>query len=244
MKHPLFNLLMAAISATLLYTAPMAMAEDGAMDEEEAVSLQEVESAEKLLHYRRNASSGGRYSGGAPISIPHQERLHVQLATEKRHYRAGEPIRFTASGNRDFYLYLFNRDPISGKWITILPNRLQTAQQIKYPGDNRARPVPNAQLEFYSDRRGTEQLVMVASERYLDVEKMSSISQSKSLGDYYEWNDPLESLRIAINDSYADELGEEKMVRVRSRPSGNGGLASNGSAPNGLISKEFELRIY
>lgn len=239
MPRPFTIALSVAVSLVSFFTLPTASANA----DNQAVALQELQTSEKLLHYRRNPPAV-LPTAVSPATTPTRSPLQVQLSTEKAHYRVGEKIRFNVKGNRDFYLYLFNRDLNSNKWLSILPNRYQTNRHIKYVGGHKSNWVPNRGLEFYADHSGTEHITMVASERYLDVEKMQRISQAKSIGGYFEWNDPVESFRVAINDSYKDQLGHEKLLQVR--PSGTSGpvaLHSDATPLGGLVNKEFVLTI-
>ena len=95
------------------------------------------------------------------------DRLKVTFKPLKSSYAVNEKVTFSIRGNRDFYLYLFNLSQHPQPAVLILPNALQTAQQIKYSADH-TWIVPNPELEFYADRPGHERIVMIASSEPLD----------------------------------------------------------------------------
>jgi len=130
------------------------------------------------------------------------DNLKVTLTPYERGYKVGEKIRFNIYGNQDFYLYLFTINQRTGQANMILPNRIQSAN--KYHG-NTIHKVPNAQVEFYSDRSGTEKLIYVASKKYLNWD----ISGYKKVGDF---------LRTSIK-SLDDQI--QKQIVIRNRNNGN-----------------------
>jgi|GEM_PF-3578625 len=231
------------LALTLGFTT-LAMPLTAAYADNPVPALQELHSVEKMLHFRHTPPAVTHFHVATAGSTPTHSPLQVDLSTEKSYYRVGEKIKFKVRGNRDFYLYLFDRDANSNKWLSILPNRYQTNRQIKYVGDYKPNLVPNRGLEFFADHPGTERITMVASERYLDVDTMQRISQAKSIGSYFEWNDPVESFRVAINDSYQDQLGHEKSLQIRpSATSGQVALHTDAAPLPGLVTKEFLLTI-
>jgi hypothetical protein len=156
-------------------------------------------------------------------------RLKVELFSEKTSYKPGEAIQLKVRGNQDFYLYLFNIDVDSKQAVTILPNRLQTEERIKYAGDNQWRPVPNKGIEFFSDSTGKERIIMLASSRYIDVNKLLEQSNGKTLGDFFLMEKPLEAMEELIGLSYG-----EKAIKVRETTS---------QLPPGIDLKEMYLSI-
>ena len=161
--------------------------------------------------------------------------LQVRLTTDRARYQPGEKIGFQVSGNKDFYLYLFNIDTRTGQAVMLLPNRFQTNLNIKYPGDGKPRLVPNRSVEFYADQAGLERIMMVASERYLDVNDLMSHGQSKSLGDFYALETPFKALNRAITETYADALIGNKSIHIRQPDSSR--------LPKGVLVEEFNLTI-
>ncbi len=189
-------------------------------------ALEEVDSQDKLVRIRPANSSTS--------STPSSE-MAVQLVTEKSSYRVDEAIHFKVKSDRPIFLYLFNVDARSGQALSILPNRLQNNREIKYAGDNQWHLVPNPGLEFFSDRPGVERIIMVASERYLDVGKLKSFSASKSVGDFFEMDNPLDAFDSLINEAYNDdEAVQEKRIGIRQ---------SSSRLPRGVVVKEVNLRI-
>lgn len=191
-------------------------------------------------------------SAEALLALPQHEKLlqvrptlttsknmgfKVQFITEATSYVTDEPIRFQIKANKRFYLYLFNVSPITGEAVTLLPNRLQNNTQIQYDPDQHWHTVPNPTLEFYSDRPGLERIIMVASTRYLDVDKLKHIGHTKSAGDFYQMETPFTALNAVINEAYRDKLGREKLIQLRNP------VADQAHLPDGLVIKEMQLKI-
>ncbi len=164
--------------------------------------------------------------------------LQVELQTEKNSYRVNEKIRFKIKSNKAVFVYMFNIDPATGKALLILPNKYQSKGKIKYPGDNQWRLLPNQSLEFYADRPGTERIVMVASEKYIDInKKLKNASNNKSAGNFFMMNSPLDDLDSAINEAYNPGASADKLIQMRSAK------PTSPSLPSGVVTKEMSLRI-
>ena len=189
-----------------------------------ANALEEVVVAEKLIRIR-----DAEDDGNDRIETGSSGGLKVSIRSVRSSYRKGEKIRLKVKGNKTFYLYLINVNPRSGRGVAILPNRYQSEDRIKYPGDGKWRKVPNDNLEFYSDRKGKERIIVVASRRYLNVDKLLRKARSKFLGDFYEMEAPLDSLDELIGASYG-----EKAIKIRS---------DKERLPKGVVIKELNLRI-
>lgn len=186
-------------------------------------------------------ASGVAPSREAPASgaSNHSTGLDVAFRTAENRYLVGETIRFEVKGNQPFFLYLFNIDPDTSRAVSILPNQRQGKDKLRYPGDNRWRAVPNPSIEFYSDRAGTERIVMVASERYLNVERLVNGYGTKAIGaSFYESENVLDWLDSELSMAYAlggKDLDESKAIRVRK--------AGGRSLPSGVVVEEMNLRI-
>lgn len=186
-------------------------------------ALEEVPSTEKLIRVRSSASQPTNRDALASGS----DSFNLQVSTENKSYGVNKAIYFKVKSNRSMYLYLFNIDPQTGKGLLIFPNQLQTNNQINA---NDWTLVPKKEVEFYSDRSGTERIIFVASERNLDVNRLNNLSQSKSLGDFYDMEAPLDAFDTLIGETY----NSEKKIGIRQ---------SNTQLPKGLVVKEVNLRI-
>ncbi len=102
--------------------------------------------------------------------------LAVNITPIKSQFAVDEKIRLRSQGNKPYYLYLFNVDPQTGQAIMILPNKLQPNNYYGQQGY----VVPNRDVEFFSDREGQEQMIMVASSKALKV----GLENYKSVGDF------------------------------------------------------------
>lgn len=196
-------------------------------------ALEAVPQSIKVIRVRSGGGGGGRStdrprSGGA---------LDVDIRTERDSYRVGDGIFFKVRGNKSFHLYLITADPETGRAIALLPNRYHTAGRIKYPGDGRWRKVPNPGAEFYADEAGTDRIIMVASEKYLNVDDLLRDRRTKAFGENnYESTGFFDWLDQEINQEYADELGAQpQKISVRG--------SEGRSLPSGLVVKELNLRI-
>ena len=194
-----------AMASVALLSSPL-MASD---------ALEEVELTEKLIQ--------------VGPAVNDTDPLYVTLDTEKNTYRPNETIRFKVKGNKPFYLLLFNIDPSSGKGIAILPNRYQGKGSLKYPA-GATYAVPNKNLRFYSDRPGTERIIMIASTRFIDPDKLLKKTRSKALGDsgMYMMDSLLDGLESTLSESY------QKAIQVRS---------SKARLPKGMVVREVNLRV-
>ncbi len=94
-----------------------------------------------------------------------QKKLDVDFESTKDTYKVGEPIRFRVKGNQKFFLYVYSVDE-DGEAVLLLPNERQDGN--KYPG-NRRYMVPNKNVEFVADAPGNEEIIMIASKKYLEV---------------------------------------------------------------------------
>lgn len=220
---------MASLASIVVLAGAMVLGPMPAMAKGEGGALEGVAVTEKLIRIRNAEDDGGTVGPAKPRG------LRVDLRTARATYRKGEAIRFQVRGNRPFFLYLLNIDTRSGKAVAILPNRLQTDENIKYPGDNRWHVVPNERLEFYSDRVGKERIIMIATDRYLDVDELLRESNGKARGDFYTLEAPFDGIDNAIGSSYGD-----KSIRIRGGEKGNRG---DDRLPPGVVIKEMNLRI-
>ena len=99
-----------------------------------------------------------------------REPFQVSLEPLRPSYRVGEPIRLRVRGNRDFFLYLFSINREEGRALRLIPSDRQRGN--KYRADL-SHVIPNRSVEFYCDRPGVEQIVMLASTRYLELKAES-----------------------------------------------------------------------
>lgn len=215
----------AILSAVAIYLALMSSAHASSTSVD--TSLQPASFEQKLIRIR---PSQPQTDVTAPSSdAPQPSSLQVRIQSEKGRYRAGEPIRFKVKGNKSFHLYIFNVDPKTGKALVVLPNRLQDTDRLKY-SKNSTHIVPNANLEFYSDRPGVEHIIFVASEKYLDLAKSMKDQKVKSMGSF-----PLaDSVYDTLNRSLTDGFGSSKLIKVRSKEN---------RLPKGVSIQEMKLHI-
>jgi hypothetical protein len=127
-----------------------------------------------------------------------QKTFKVDFEPTKKSYKAGEAIRFRIKGNRDFFLYLFSINREQNRAVLLIPGARQTGN--KYSA-NQAHMVPNPGLEFFADRPGVEQVVMVASTKYIPLQ---TARYNKS-GDFFTAtpdvaDDQIKALRLRPRD--------------------------------------------
>lgn len=123
--------------------------------------------------------------------------LRVNFEPLNSVYEVDEPIRFRVRGNKTFFLYVYTVDKDTGNAVLLLPNRKQTGN--KYPGGSYYN-VPNRSVEFYADERGQERIVMVASSKYIDVDR----ARFKSVGDF-----------AMVQEKALEDEFEAKGIRIR-----------------------------
>ena len=114
----------------------------------------------------------------ATDNTAHTDKLIVSFDPVKPSHRVGEPIRFNVRSNKGMYLYVFNVDKKTGDSVLLLPNRLQ--KDNFYPG-NRTLRVPDRGVEFFSDRAGYEEVIMVASTKKVSL----NTDRYKNVGEHF-----------------------------------------------------------
>jgi len=181
-----------------------------------------VTSGQELIKVR---PSGSRQPGMS---------LRVQLIPEKKSvYHVNERVRFMVKGNKTFYLYLFNIDPDTGSGIAILPNRLQGKDSLRYSA-NKWHLVPNPGVEFFSDRPGFERIIMVASERYLNLDTILSNNQT-TLNGFYNMQSVTDGLNAGLKPLLQGDGNQDwELMDVR---------RADSPFPQGLVIQEVNLRI-
>jgi len=136
-----------------------------------------------------------------------QGDFRVTFEPLKSAYNVGERIQFRIKGNKTFYLYLFNIDSGQNRGYVLLPNVLQ--QYHKYRA-NTEYLVPEKNVEFYSERAGTERIIMLASTEKLDM-KLEKYTKS---GNFFTSDAPqieqeVKSLRIRPKKKEARKVTRE-----------------------------------
>jgi len=142
------------------------------------------------------------------IQIRGSHGLEVHFKPYKRHFRAGEPIRFDVEGNRDFYLYLFNLDKDQDEAVMLLPNRYDIKHRYRL---DRAYTVP-AKAEFYADKAGLETLVVIASTQKLEFSE--TVYGPSDDSEFYDFGSAIEAEGI-IDGLSVDNLPENEDIVIK-----------------------------
>ena len=157
---------------------------------------------------------------------PAQADFKVELFSKKTSYHVNETIILETKGNKPFYLYLLFKDQDNNnKAVSILPNKLQ--KNHRYSA-NKRQAVLNSEVQFFSDRKGTEHLLMIASIKPLNVTKLLRKSSTKSIGYFYQLDNPDAAIEEMIAETY------QKRILIRSTQS---------QLPAGLVLKALDLKI-
>ena len=101
-----------------------------------------------------------------PAPKPTTPKLAVEFAPNKAVYKVEEAIKFKVTANKDCYLYIFGINEAAKMAYVLLPNKLETDNQIK-AGDSMV--IPGDKIEFYGDKPGVEKIVYVASTKKIDL---------------------------------------------------------------------------
>ncbi|MBW1712019.1 MAG: DUF4384 domain-containing protein [Deltaproteobacteria bacterium] len=138
--------------------------------------------------------------------------LEVVFGAVKPVFEKGEAINFKVTGNRDFYLYLFCIDKASNKGYLLLPN--DKSPDNLFTGGLEY-TLPGGNIEFYSDKVGTEKIVMVASTVKLNLET----SQYSKAGSFFQGTDEemeqsIKSLRVREKEDRQQVFKEIDLVIV------------------------------
>ena len=132
--------------------------------------------------------------------------LTIDFKPYKNSYKVDEPIHFSVRGNQEFFFYLFTINRELNRAIMLIPGIEQ--KENKYP-KNRTIPVPNKGLEFFSDRPGTEEVVALASTRYIDFDRKKF---TKS-GNFFTATPEVVDTQVkALGIRYKKEKRETEMV--------------------------------
>jgi len=100
----------------------------------------------------------------------------------KSAYHVDEPIKIQVKLKRDAYVYLWTIDSDNGSGYLLLPNNFESFNSYKkdkvynIPEDG-----PTARYDFVSDRKGMEQVYVLATDKKIDKDKISEIF-SKRIG--------------------------------------------------------------
>ncbi len=156
-----------------------------------------------------------RVEEGSQYQNDDVERLKVDFKATKAVFRVDEPISFKIRSNRQVYVYVFTMHEDQQKAVQIFPNKYDKANLLR-PG--KAVTMPSRKSVFKSDSVGTEQLILIASEKKLNLQH-----NDRSEGSFYdmEWK----GLSSAV-----------KTIRVES---GEGASTGRG----GKIVKELDIII-
>lgn len=141
--------------------------------------------------------------------------LKVTFEPVKQSYQVDESVRFRIKGNQTFYLYLFSINKEKNRAALLIPNDMHGN---KYQGET-TYLVPNKNLEFYSDQPGLEKVVMVASTKYLDLDKdrytkagpFRTMSQKQA-------ETQLKTLRIRTAEDKTEKVVKEINLRIQPGP--------------------------
>lgn len=126
---------------------------------------------------------------------PVAQDLVVDMQPTKDSFNPNEAIKFNIKGNQDFFLYVFAVDETNKQVTMMLPNKFQKGN--KYNA-NQMHRVPNAtEMELFSDRAGTEKIVMLASRKYLPWDTKGYTEAGKYMATEQErFDSQLEALNV------------------------------------------------
>jgi len=122
------------------------------------------------------------------------EKLQVLFKATKAVFAVDEPITFRIKSNKQVYVYVFSMDEDQQKAVQIFPNKFDKANLLK-PG--KAVTMPSKKSVFRSDSAGTEHLILVASEKKLNLRHSEPAE-----GSFYdmEWK-AFKAIRVESGDS-------------------------------------------
>lgn len=149
-------------------------------------------------------------------AAPANDAIKLQVTSDKSAYRVDEPIRLKVNADKPFYLYVYSVDPASGNAWLLLPNKQQPNNHFSA---NQWFKVPGPNLEFVSDRPGSEKFVVVASAKKVDIDPMKLASK----GDFAE------TKSVDLESSF-----EAKGIKIRD---------ANAPQAEGAVVKRMEVKI-
>ena len=140
----------------------------------------------------------------APVIAPVQSTaLNLQVSTEKASYAVNEAIRFNVVTNKDAYLYLLNELP--DQTTLLLPNNKDKENFVRANTVSTFPRTYSNTVEFYSDAVGIEKILVIASEKPLDLHRI--LTQQKGV------------YQVGQTESLINNL-QQKAIRIVDRDTG------------------------
>jgi hypothetical protein len=135
------------------------------------------------------------------------QTLQLSITGQRRQYRLEHPIEFSIRGNQDFYLWAYTQDD-TGQVVVLVPSAEQSGNRYKA---GRTYRLPNPGLNFYADAPGPHEITLVASTRWLDLER-SLRRDAQALGGFF-----------AVPSATLEAAFEAQGVRIDRGSRGGGG---------------------
>jgi hypothetical protein len=163
---------MLAVTLALAVTAVAAVSAHAA-DKEKAIRVEEG---------RQSAATGN---------------LKVDFKATRDVFAVDEPISFKIRSNKPVYVYVFNMDENQQKAVQLFPNRFDRANLLK-PG--KTVTMPSKKSVFRSDAAGTEHLILIASEKKLNLQHSEPAEGSFYDMEWKKLDTTVKAIRVESGD--------------------------------------------
>lgn len=126
------------------------------------------------------------------------DKLNVNFKATKNVFSVDEPITFKIKSNKPVYVYVFAMNENEQKAVQIFPNKFDKANLLK-PG--KTVTMPSKKSVFISDTAGTEQLILIASEKKLKLQHSEPAEGSFYDMDWKGLDSTVKAIRVESGDN-------------------------------------------
>jgi hypothetical protein len=135
--------------------------------------------------------------------------LKVDFKATKDVFAVDEPISFKIRSNKEVYVYVFNMDENQQKAVQIFPNKFDKANLLK-PG--KTVTMPSKKSVFRSDAVGTERLILIASEKKLNLQHSEPAEGSFYDMEWKSLDSKVKAIRVESGDN-TPTPGNGKLIK-------------------------------
>jgi len=134
--------------------------------------------------------------------------LKVDFKATKDSFAVDEAISFKFRSNKQAYVYVFNIPENEQKAIQLFPNKFDKVNLVKA---NKTVIIPSKKSAFKSDSAGVEKIVLVVSEKKLNIQHSESAEGRFYSVDKGLVDSTVKAIRVESGDQGGDAKG--KIVR-------------------------------
>jgi Domain of unknown function (DUF4384) len=147
-----------------------------------------------------SGSGGGAVASGKPV---------VDFKGTKDVFEVDEPISFKIKSNKQVYVYVYSMDEKTQSAVQIFPNKYDKLNLLK-PGKTVI--MPSSKSVFKSDAAGVEHLILIASEKKLNLQHDEPAEGSFYDMDWKSLDSTVKSIRVESGEQ-APKKGNGKLTK-------------------------------